>query len=353
MDLLFKEYNDRIDKVITPVFVLLACHKNMTLLNNFNHAFVDKIYFNIQEVKQNYKDIGVYIFFNKETSEFYIGSGNVSSRKYTHLRLLKRGKENKKCINSCKSLNRRCDCFHYNWKFQQAYNRNSNFEFLSVVMKSKKEALAFEQILIDHFWNNPLFLNMARYVEYSSLGTIISEETRKKRSDSMKENYKQKPFSDISKEKISKANKGRVYSDEQRRLIRTSKANNIYSKEGLEKLQKRMLGNKYFLNMKHKPDVVESMRIKQKLRYKLTPMTEETKQKISNSKKLVISNRFKNGWLSPRSIPVEIEGKKYPSANRAAKDLGIKTDTLLVRLKSKNPRFKNWNKITIEEFLTQ
>ena len=125
---------------------------------NFQHPFVDELYINYNsDLDIRYKVSCTYIFYNAETSEFYIGSGDLNTREKRHLRALENGRLT--LIGSNNKINK-----HHNWKFQRAYNKNQNFNFYYVEMNSRKEALAFEQILIDKYWNNDLFLNIAKYV---------------------------------------------------------------------------------------------------------------------------------------------------------------------------------------------
>lgn len=92
------------------------------------------------------------MLFSKSTGHFYVGSGILKVRKATHLRDLKAAK-------------------HWNKTLQAAFNEaNGDMEFFSVEMSSRKEALAYEQHMLDYFWGDVGFCNWARYVETPTLG---------------------------------------------------------------------------------------------------------------------------------------------------------------------------------------
>ena len=103
-----------------------------------------------------------YLLYNPSTGEGYVGSTvDAERRMKQHLNDLKKNK-------------------HYNPRLQRSFNRNHNFEVLVVPVENRREALEFEQILLDEFWGNPKLLNLARAAEAPSLGKPCSPETREK-----------------------------------------------------------------------------------------------------------------------------------------------------------------------------
>lgn len=191
----YKEFEDYLNdgKVIeaTIIDALFSCAKYMKLY----HQHVEMLYKDYDYSKEvKYENICTYVLYNLETKEFYIGSGNRDIREYDHFRKLK--------VNE-----------HGNYKLQNAFNKNKNFLFYYTLLKTRKDALALEQILIDYFWHMDGRLNLAKYVEIGMLGLEHTEGTKKKMSTSRLKYYEEHPE---AKKIISDSSSGRVMSEESR-----------------------------------------------------------------------------------------------------------------------------------------
>lgn len=112
--------------------------------------------------RENRGELGVYIIHNSTTDETYIGSGVLGQRLSKHKYLLENGK-------------------HFNYRLQQAYNKNNDFEFIPVPIEGdRNNALEAEQSLINEHWGNPLLLNILQSVDQPMTGFKHSEESVEK-----------------------------------------------------------------------------------------------------------------------------------------------------------------------------
>lgn len=280
----------------------------------------------------NDKDkVGVYLLRNKDTSEFYIGSGKLNNRFKSH----QRGLENNT---------------HFNHKLQRSFNKHPDIEFMAspldveglTLKENRMLALSLEQILIDENKDNPLLLNIALNVEIPTLGTQHTEESKNKIGDKIKEMWDTMPTDKINNRnnKISKTQKEYWNS-----LSEEEKSNRT------EIIRHASLGR--ILSVEHKNKVGDFFRDR--------PLTEEHKDKISKALKDrpkepdAISNavnaRKANGSYKANekqklacSQPVSINGEMFPSVSEAAKNLGLSHQTTLNRLKSEN--FPGWIKVS-------
>lgn len=164
-----------------PVDVMFSIYKVLKKINDckeITHPYVDWLYNNYNcNSEPKYKVVCTYVFYNSETKYFYIGSGNRQRRERNHLRLLEACRDGK-------LDNKGNNILHDNWKFQVAYNNNQNFNFFSIILNTRKEALALEQCLIDLYHNTEFNLNIAKYVELGTLGLMLSDSTKSKMSES-------------------------------------------------------------------------------------------------------------------------------------------------------------------------
>lgn len=133
--------------------------------------------------------IGVYILHNPSTKETYVGSGVLELREKRHFRNLENGRIGATTVKG-KPLR------HQNRKLQAAYNRDPNFEFISIPVSTREEAFDFEQVIIDDFYGKPLFLNMSHDARAGAYNA--TEESKQKMSQAAKG----KPKTPEHKEKI-------------------------------------------------------------------------------------------------------------------------------------------------------
>lgn len=219
--------------------------------------------------------VGIYQIQSKTNPEkIYIGSTvNFRIRKKCHLRELKKNK-------------------HHSYKIQKHYNKYGKDDLVFSLLLSceRSELLNKEQFFIDSM--NP-FLNVLK-IAGSSMGRVVSEETRRRIS----EGNKGKKLSDEARKNISEGHKGigkgiktgrippnafqkghipwgkgKKASIETRRKI--SEAGLKRSPEVAIKISKANKGNKSFLGKTHS----EESKIKMSLVKKGKKMSDETKEK--------------------------------------------------------------------------
>lgn len=316
----YKEFEDYLNdgkeiKVeITPVSTMFNLYNILKKCNSgvISHPFVDMLYekYDYLNVEPRYKIICTYIYYNHDTREFYIGSGN-RNREYGHLTSLRHNN-------------------HYNKKFQKAYNKNKNFIFYYSETDTRKEALAFEQILIDYFYGMQYNLNGCRYVVVPMLNKIVSEETRFKQSLAKKG----KPLSNIHIEnnrlsKIGLKRSGMA-------LVNIAKGQHISVS----------IDGKIYNNIK---EAIIAKDISSATMYSRLDSDDIRWDKWFrvNSKK-----NFGRGWkqtidtiknrVLAISIPISINNIDYSSISGASKSLEIDEGTIRHRLKSKSNKFKNY-----------
>lgn len=248
------------------------------------------------------KDIGVYIIHNPDTDETYVGSGILSDRQRVHARTLGSG-------------------IHHNYRLQQAYNENPNFDFIPVPLdvpdstpeEIRRLALEIEQSIIDEHKNNPLLLNIAKDVEKPRFGILDSPNTKNKKSQSqikrwenMSEEEKHVAISNLT----SRFEKGRKPTAEQ-----------------IEKWAASREGYKHSDETKKKIGAANSRALKGRT---LDP---DVKEKVVAA--LLSSN-------SSRRVRVEIDGVIFNSLNDAARLYDINVGVVHHRVHSNNPEFAGW-----------
>jgi predicted GIY-YIG superfamily endonuclease len=99
--------------------------------------------------------IGIYVANNSQTGDYYIGATTERKRRLPeHLSKLNTGS-------------------HSNQKFQESFNRNSDFEWLEIPIVTREDAFSLERDLIKACRGDPHCLNLKDAVP-------VSEETREK-----------------------------------------------------------------------------------------------------------------------------------------------------------------------------
>ncbi len=166
------------------------------------------------------KKIGIYLIKNEVNGKVYIGnSTDIDRRWYNHKMELKNEK-------------------HHSPKLQRAYNKYGKDAFFYEVIQycSKEDLISNEQYWIDKMdsfesgYNCTDNLINPSYNNKSRTGHVISEETRKKMSESQQKRPK---MTEETKKKISIAAKGRKrkpFSDEWKRKIGEASKGNSYAK---------------------------------------------------------------------------------------------------------------------------
>jgi hypothetical protein len=167
------EYGQRLFDFFWSTKRLTNVGEEIQQVNCFHsNTYVGSIYDISKFSTEVYNNFCVYTVYNPYTKVFYVGSGDRDTREYRHFNDLEKNK-------------------HGNRKLQKAYCEDNRFEFFWVPVPSRKEAYAFEQNLIDHFWGKQGFLNLSSLVCVSDgmKGQKHTEETKTKISEKAREHW--------------------------------------------------------------------------------------------------------------------------------------------------------------------
>ena len=315
-----------------------------------------------------------YVFFNRFTKDFYIGSGDRYDRRSKQLKLLSSGK-------------------HINKKFQASFDTNPNFEHIWVPFANRELAYGFEQTMLDRFGDSRHCLNISLHVDRVTWREgerpPVTEEAKRKISTWSKNYWDNNPEAKINmgnrnrenyaalsieeKTKLAKAARKRTlerYKDPEERkktgnAIRQAYINNPGFREKVSKANKEY---------SDRPEVKEKRRLakkeqwkdpeKRKLfieRIKKSMESPEYREKISKISKAYhsrpdvkekfaasIRKRFENPEYRRKAKErAKINGAKYAkkisaggviysSIKEGARQMGIKDNTLSYRLNSKH-----------------
>lgn len=251
--------------------------------------------------------IGFYIIHNTKTDELYVGSGVLKKRLGSHRNALVKNK-------------------HENYKLQEAYNRDPNFDFIGVPIdegtpiEQRELALAFEQSTIDELKGNPLLLNIAMNVVKPMTGLKHSEENNKRNSDSALQRWKDPNW----RIKVSKSMKDGWdnLSSEEKSLINQNKSFRL------------------------KEDYANGTRVSTAGQFRSQDFKNNNSNKI---KELWKNPEYRETQLQARvgkmigpKKAVIIDGVEYISMTLAAQVTGMTIAGLAYRLD--NPKFPNWIK---------
>lgn len=254
--------------------------------------------------------IGVYKIINKQNGHFYVGSSiNIKKRLDRHQNELEKG-------------------IHHSIYLQRAFDKygKESFDFtVYKITETEDEARELEQKILDtakclyniskkasggdlisyHPQKDEIIKNISRAVQ-KRMDTLTTEEKKKIFGKKGKLNpmYGQRHSEEVKK-RISEANKGNSFAKGAKRALE--------QRQRLAKIASQRTGDKNpFFGKKH---------------------TEETKQKIAEKRK---------GILPSNSRKVLIKGIIYESLTDASRKLGVVPATILYRIKSANPKFKEY-----------
>ncbi len=254
---------------------------------------------------------GIYKITNLTNKKFYIGSAvNFHHRKRVHLHDLRKNK-------------------HHSIYLQRAFNKygEKNFVFELIAKTPKEYLLKLEQWFINNL--KPKY-NIAK-IAGSTMGIKLSEKSRKK----MSESGKGRITSDITKEKISKANKGKkkIFNENWLENIRKVRAEQGHKIKDLSNgdiyINIRQLSRTLGINYS---TIFQQIRDGKNDRFKYL---DEKKNKIHiNNRKIKIIDSFTN--------------IVYGSIAEASRSLNIAESTISLHI-SKDKRFKYYTETEMEK----
>lgn len=295
----------------------------------------------------------IYMFHNTETNKFYIGSTlDAENRKKRHLNSLKAGKEGRINLKGEKIK-------HPNYKFQQAFNENPNFDFIATEVssfnKTKKEnrldAEKVELEIIKENWNDPDILNLTTIPIPMLVGNKLTDETKIKQSKSALLGW-QMPGNEKRREIVSNTSKNLSDEEKKKRSDRMKIFNNNISpevrKENSEKikeawtdpeLRKQQSENRlnHFSNGGFKYNL--GLPISEEKLEKLCKGRDNFYNSLTEEEKLELIKRK----TEPNKKPIEVDGKIYSSRKEAAISENVTPPTVRDRINSKN--FPGWKYI--------
>lgn len=250
--------------------------------------------------------IGVYKIVNKRNGKYYVGSSvEIEKRFWRHKKELINGKHH-------------CDYL------QRAWNKygEENFSFEIVhECATEEEARELEQHYLDTEYS--VLYNTSKL---SSGGDLISyhplrDEIVAKMTKSVKERY-------ASMTDEERKEKYGTYGMQGKRHTLASRKKMSESSKGNQNAK----GAKRSLEQRAKLSKIASERVGERNPFYGRHHSEESKKLIAEKNK---------GKLPPNTKRVEIDGKTYASATKAAKELGIATATVTNRIRSdKFPTYK-------------
>jgi len=192
---------------------------------------------------------------------FYIGSASsLEGRKESHFSSLKNN-------------------YHNNGKLQNHYNKYGKEDLVFSVMKYclNKELITAEQYFLDEM--QPFF-NIAKIADRPLFGRTMSEESKKKLSESKKGKHLSKAHKQLLSEMFSGEKNpfyGEKHTEETRQKISKTNKGKKRTEEEKRKMSETRVGeNNHFYGKHHTPEALEKMR---------HPRSEKGKQNMRGVKK--------------------------------------------------------------------
>lgn len=265
--------------------------------------------FNIGDVMAN-----VYFLFDRNTKCFYVGStGELEKRLDRHMRDLRNNQ-------------------HHNHPLQELWNKYQHMKITWLNFETLEEARVCEQLIIDNNVENDRMLNIGL-------------------STSGGDNLTRNPRRDEIVAKITQTIQDRMSEllPEERRAIwgRKGKLNPMWGRTHTDEVKKKLSdthkGNEWAKGSKRSKEhrLKLSWHAKQRRGEKNhffgKAHSEETKRKLSEARK---------GNKPPNRIAIRIGDQSFESYAEASRALGIPVPTIHYRLKSKNPKYSDYEHIS-------
>lgn len=293
---------------------------------------------NLAELEaQGFLENCTYLLFNERSGYYYIGSTeNAKRRLRDHLRELNAGT-------------------HKNVKFQNAYSKDSEFELEVVPLKSREEAIALEQILIDNNRKDPKLLNLALDVQTPRLGVTANAETRERQSKAAKAFYANGGTNSMEGKIHSPETKARLsaIAQEQFSTPETRAALSQRGKERFADQEQRVLTSQQTQEAMKDPELRKQLSESAKARWEdpeqRRRQSEMAKTRFTDPEQLKYTQAAgRKAWADPafrekKSRKVSVDGVIYESLTQAAEHFGISVATVCYRASSSSEQFKDWN----------
>lgn len=265
----------------------------------------------------------VYVISLNKSPVYYIGStSNLRQRLAVHKSSLRTGK-------------------HDNIKLQQAWKESGSdgFTIKGFMLRTREEALELEESMIRENENDPMMANI-------SLGGRGGDNISRHPS-----------YAEICERK-SIDSKTYWYSmtKEQRVAVRELKGekNPMYGKKHTEETRKKISEMKIGISIgagrKLSPSHVKKISERAKLR--TGDKNPYFGKKHSPETRRMISERNK-GTPSPTRKSIRIDGVVYDNYTKAAKALGVCIGTITHRVKSKNPKYDNYESLGLTKKISE
>lgn len=234
------------------------------------------------------KEPGAYLIYDANTDMTYVGAtSNLHRRIITHNTALK--------TNT-----------HFNNGLQKLYNDNNELTVIVAPLDSSEDAFAFEQSLLDEFYNSGLLTNKARDSSNALIGNKSrsglphTEETKTRMSESHLKRHETYIVSEETKTKRKESMKDYIISDETREKLRIASTGRFYSEETRKKISDARIGIQF-----------------------------------SEAHKVKLSEKKVN--------PVSINGAVFRNFTTASKELGV--TKRIVQHRCYSPNYPDWKKV--------
>lgn len=192
---------------------------------------------------------------------------------------------------------------HSNSGLQKMYNGNNELIVHAVTLDNNDDAFAFEQSLLDDFFDSGLLTNKARYSNNallgnkSRLGLKHTEDTIAKMSSSHLKRHETYVISEETKAKRKESMKDYVIKDETREKLRIASTGRFYSEETRKKMSDMRIGIQF---------------------------TDEHRAKLAEKK----------------NVPIIVNNMEFPSMKIAAEQLSL--TRRIVQTRCHSPNYPDW-----------